>query len=203
MITVNTPYFQVQAIRRKYRDMGILTTAKPFTYVLLVQFANEGSAPINQIARDTLQIDADSDFIWCRTGWYAQDVRFNPPQSVSATSEDSTWETSRMSLFRFNWRILDSQRAFHQARFIDGVLFGGWSGVQSFNAGLSQDDVNREDVTPDAARDTGIGYYAHPFLEPPILPAQANVEVQIQSRANNNNSDHLIVFHGVRLFRFH
>lgn len=204
MITISSPYFHVQAIRRFYRDRGIFTTAKPFTYVINPFFPTEGAAGINQVARAVLRVDSDSDFVWVNTQWYAQDVRFNPPQSVSATGEISTWEIVRAALFRFNFRVLDNQRAFHQDPFIDFLVFGGWSGVTNFNIGLAQDDINRTLVTPNAAAaDIGIGCFQHPFTEPLIVPEGGRVEVSIQARANNAASDHLIAFHGVKLFRHH
>jgi hypothetical protein len=198
---VDTPYFHVQAIRRRYRDRGLFTFPKPFTYLVAVNFPNAGNVVSGETAFGNLLIDGDSDFIWNRVSWYAQDVPFNPPQSVSAANtEGSTWETGRPAEYELAVTDLRSDRDWHQVPFIDPILFSGWVGVAV--AGTPQDDSNREDVTPVAGNDCGVGHFANYLVEPIVIPASSLYKFALRQRATGASvfSTHLFALHGVRLY---
>ena len=198
---VSTPYFHLQAIRRAYRDKGLFTLPKPFTYLLTVQFPNAGVVNPGDIATGRLLVDSDSDFVWYRTSWYAQDVPFNPPESVSATTEDSTWESERPADFEVKIRDLRDGRAWHIPDFIEPLLFSGWVGVNA--AGTPQEDENLEDVTPIGGSDVGVGHFSNALPEPIILPASTLYEFTLRQRAGAavTASTHLFALHGARLFK--
>jgi hypothetical protein len=201
MLTVNSPYFHVQAIRRMYRDQGIPTLAKPFMYVLPVNFPNAGVVTPGERGRGILQIDADSDFVWDRLRWYAQDVPFDPPDSVSINTEPSTYEISRYAFFEIQLRELDSSHRFQQPEFLESILAGGWIGIAA--AGV-QTDLNEGDINPVAGQDVGFAALENPFPEPIILKASRRFEITLRNRAaaNSTESTHLFGLHGTKLFRY-
>lgn len=198
---VTTPYFHLQAIRRAYRDKGLFTLPKPFTYLLQVNFPNAGVVNPGEIATGRLLIDSDSDFVWYRTSWYAQDAPYNPPQSLSVNTELSSWETARPAAWEIAIRDLRDGRAWHVVPFIEPILFSGWVGVVA--AATPQADSNLEDVTPIVANDVGIGHFPHALPEPIILPASTLYEFTLRQRAAAavTDSTHLFAFHGARLFK--
>lgn len=196
---LTTPYLQLQAIRRDYRMRGLFTYPKPFTYIVDVDFPNAGNVAAGESAKGTVLIDSDSDFVWNRLGWYAQDALFAPPQSLSANTEDSTWETNRAAVFEFAFRDIRSGRLFHGAPFVEATDFSGWIGVAT--PGGVQEQYNGADVLGVAGNDTGIGHLPHYFPEPVILTASTLFEVTVRNRtsAASTFSSHLIALHGARL----
>ena len=198
---VNSPYFHLQAYRRALRDRGISSYPKPFTYILAVNFPTAGAVQPGEIAQGSLLIDSDSDFMVTRLSWYAQDVPFNPPTSVSVNTQDSTWETSLPASFEMRIEDLRSGRSWHLPRFIEPELFSGWIGVAA--AGTPQEDANLEDVTPVAANDTGIGHFPNQLTEPIVLPASSLYQIALRQRASGavTFSTHLFAFHGARLYK--
>jgi hypothetical protein len=198
---VTTPYFHLQAIRRAYRDKGLFTLPKPFTYLLKVNFPTPGNVTPGEQATGRLLIDSDSDFIWYRTSWYAQNAPFDPPGSIATVTEGSSWETQRPAAWEMAIRDLRDNRAWHVEQFIEPILFSGWLGVAL--AGTPQADSNLEDVTPVAGSDLGMGHFPNALPEPIILGASTLYEFTLRQRATGavTDSTHLFAFHGARLFK--
>jgi hypothetical protein len=198
---LNTPYLQIQGIRRQYRERGLFTFPRPFTYVSLADFTTPGAAAAGEVARTRLTIDSDSDFIWTRASWYAQDVPFNPPQSMSLNTENSTWASTRSANFEVAFKDMRSGRIWHEPLFIEPTDFSGWIGADAAGSVLEQ--TNGAIILAVAGNDTGIGHVPHPFLEPVILPASCQFEISVRNRSAGASifSSHLFSFHGVRLYK--
>jgi len=199
-VLLNTPFLQLQAIRREYRERGLFTYPKEFTYLVRVNFPTAGAAAAGEIARDRVLIDSDSDFVWTRTSWYVQDAPFNPPQSMPANSQAANWSSTVSATFEIGLKDMRSGRQYHGDPFIEPTVFSGWIGVDAPGSVLEQE--NGPIVSGVAGNDTGVGHVPHPFLEPVILKASTLFEISLRNRSAGPSvfSTHVFGLHGARLY---
>ncbi len=214
MLTVSTPYLNVQAIRRMYRDQGKPTIAKPGWYALVVNLT--GTA-VGEERRDVLDIDTDSDFLLLSVYHYYQNGAYNPDLgSVAANAESGQFIADnaldiQSNLIAIRLTPLSSNRPMHNIPFISnaGCDFPQWVGHSN---GFSGDwEVGRfpllahpregEDTL--TGQDGGISVWRGWLTEPMILPARSEFQVGVKRRAAVATiplKGNLFVFWGVRLY---
>ncbi len=202
-LLVNTPYYQVQAIRRAYRDHGTPTVAKPSVYPLIVNFV---TAAAGEVARATLTIDQDSDFLWCSTYHYFQNFAFNPALGSVAANNESGQFLDIQGGFLVDMRIERSgKRVPHDADFAFDLFSSGFYAAVAGLAGIAEDESELQVAGAIGGSDINnvISLYPSANPEPVIFPASTQLTVIIRRRIANAFrpfNGHVFMFSGVRLY---
>jgi hypothetical protein len=202
--TVNTPYFQVQAIRRALQDQGKPTFAKPYAYPVIVNFATNNAG---EIQRTVLNVDSDSDFVWCSLYHYFQLAPYDPAVGSTAANNTSGQFLDAQGAFQVDIRIsqLGSRRAVHDADFAFDLFTDSFYAVTAGLPGTFSDESELIGTGGIGGSDinTAISIYRAPLFEPLLLKASSEQEVAIRRRIVNAirpMSGHVFLFSGVRLY---
>lgn len=206
MQTLNTPYYQVQAIRREMRDAGRPTYAKPGAYGRIVNFAGTAAG---EIARESLTIDSDSDFLWVSTYHYFQLAVYDPAVGSVAANNNSGQFLDQTSAFIVDIRIEQAgpARALHDTEFAFDLFSDGFytavNGLpdafndQSELMGVGIGIVGGTDLN------NAVSSYRSFNAEPVLLPAQTQMLFAVRRRIANATRamrGHLFLLSGVRLY---
>lgn len=206
MQTLNTPYLMVQAIRRAYRDAGRPTFAKPGCYGEIVNFAGTAAG---EIARQTLTIDSDCDFLWLSTYHYFQLAVYDPAAGSGVANNNSGQFLDQTAAFIVDIRIEQSgpARALHDTEFAFDLFSDGfYTAVNGLPDALNdQSELMGVGVGVVGGTDlnNAISIYRSFNAEPVILPAQSQVSFAVRRRIANATRamrGHLFLLSGVRLY---
>lgn len=139
MLTLNTPYLHVQAMRRQLRDKGIPTRARPYLGYKAVCNAADGNQ--NTTARGNVEIDADSYFVWLSTYYYWQSVAWVDYAAIGhpAEAEDGFAMPIRVRIVR-----LRTGRRFHSTDHM-GIFLFDWFQASNNVVGVTTPGGELED----------------------------------------------------------
>lgn len=190
---VNTPYLQVQAIRRRFRDAGRNTYARPFVYVLPVAIAGTAAGDHGFAA---LTIDADSDFIWLSSYWMITGTI--PWDPLAPGNGQDLEELSELSRSDRQVRIenLRTGKVISRPQFLPLVMFDrgqantGQKGSEC-SVAYEGEIAGQEPVT--------LGIWRHYWPEPIVLYAGQQVGVTVRALAGTLFPGNVMSLAGVRL----
>ncbi len=215
MQTVHSPYLQVQAIRRMYKDQGKPTLAKPGWYSLTVNFAGTGGGEVAQAVQD---IDGDSDFVWLSTYHYFQNGVYSPDVGSSVVSSESgqcfgnVGAGTQQDIIEVRFLSLQNDRALHNLDFIsDGFCdFVNFSAAQTpwgsdFEVGQVQDGGHpfEGEGSAIAGGFVALSVWRGWMPEPRILPATSEIQISVRRIfpiAALPLRGHVFLMWGVRLY---
>lgn len=205
--TLNTPYFQVQAIRRKLRDAGKPTWARPTVYPTIVNFTT-GNA--GEVARAPLTIDPDSDFVWTHLYHYFQLGVYAPTVGSVAANNTSGQFLDGQAAFQVDIRvsIMGSRKAVHDADFAFDLFSDSFYAAVSGLPGSFSDEselmgVAVAGVVGGTDINNAISIYRAALAEPVLVPASTVMDLVIRRRVANAlrpMNGHVFLLSGVRLF---
>lgn len=200
---VNTPYYQVQAIRRAYRDAGRPTYAKPSVYPLILNFTGTAAG---EIVRNTVTVDQDSDFAWTQTYHYFQNGVYDPAVGSTVANNTSGQFLDLQGSFLVDVRIQRSGgRLLHDADFAFDLFSDGFYAAVAGLPGTFDDESELQGLGTVGGTDinTAISIYRSANPEPIILPAKSQVTIAIRRRialAQRPFNGHVFMLSGVRLY---
>lgn len=184
---VSSPYFHVQAIRRRYRDEGKPTRARPGGYALNLNFPAAGAS--TDVLMASLTVDSDSDFVWTSSYFYEQVGPWDP--NVAANGEEATSAGDLQITLGWTGEKL-STPGFIQPQFFDrgASSFGGTDGFGSTEALEAEG----------AAQGMSPGIWRMFWPEPITIPAAASVTVELSAGGFVVHQGNILFFSGVRLY---
>lgn len=200
---LNTPFFQVQAIRRQLRDSGRATYPKPGCYPRSVSFTGTLAG---EIATESLTIDSDSDFVWTHLYHYFQNAIYDPAVGSTAANNQSGQFLDVQGSFLVDVKIRRSGgRVQHDADFAFDLFSDAFYSVAAGVPGTNTDEAEQQGITATLGSDinTAISIYRSALMEPVLLPASSQVLFSIRRRlalASRPLRGHLFLLSGVRLF---
>lgn len=182
---LSTPYLHVQAIRRRYRDEGRPTIAKPAVYAITL---NLPTGAANEIVTNNVLIDSDSDFVWLHSYWYVQDAAWDPEirSNGEVIGDVGTRELQMM--------IMSSGRTFSNT----GHTPPAWFGWGAWPFGLN--DTQSEMQDGPVANEGEFGLIPAYYPEPIIVKAGDRVSATLRCETAIATLGNLILMSGVRLF---
>lgn len=181
---LTTPYLHVQAIRRRYRDMGRPTLCKPGGYLL-----NLSSAGVPAVGTETLAtvtVDPDSDFVWLSWYYYRQDIPWDPEVAGNGEENDVANQAE------IEIRILRTGEALGVPSFQPPILQDWWMNVQQASEVLG---------TFEGGTDDPIGLWRHYLPEPRIIGAGEAIAARWRAVESGGALQGMILYlSGVRLY---
>ena len=204
-LTLNTPYCQVQAIRRGYKDAGTPTYAKASAYPLIVNFAGTLAG---EVARQSLTIDQDSVFLWTHTYHYFQNAIYDPSVGSTVANNNSGQFLDIQGGFTVDIRIERSGgRTLHDGDFAFDLFSDGFYTAVNGLPGSFTDESELMGValavTLGSDLNNAVSIYRSANPEPVVLPARSQISFSIRRRfasAARPFRGHCFVLSGVRLY---
>lgn len=182
---LSTPYLHVQAIRRRYRDEGRPTIAKPAGYNITLNLPN---GAVGTTVENNVPIDSDSDFIWLSTYYYVQDDPWDP--EVRGNGE----VTGDVGERNISIQILSSGRTLSNPREIYPAPFD-W-GAQAFGG----NDTGSEMQDGPTVNEGEFGILRCYLPEPIVVKGGDRISATIRIVQAAAPLGHLLLLSGVRLF---
>ena len=204
-IALNTPYYQVQAIRRGYKDAGIPTYAKASAYPIIVNFVG---TTVGEVAGQGLTIDQDSVFLWTHTYHYFQNAIYDPSVGSIVANNNSGQFLDIQGSFTVDIRIERSGgRTLHDGDFAFDMFSDGFYAVVN-GLPASFDDESElmgvgVGVPLGSDLNNAVSIYRSANPEPVVLPARSQITFSIRRRfasALRPFRGHCFVLSGVRLY---
>jgi len=204
-LAVNTPYYQVQAIRRAYKDAGRPTYAKATVYPLILNFTGTAAG---EIVRSSITIDQDSDFAWTQTYHYFQNGVYDPAVGSTVANNTSGQFLDLQGSFLVDVRIQRSgSRVLHDSDFAFDLFSDGFYAAVNGLVGSFDDESELMGValavTGGSDLNNAISIYRSANPEPVVLPAKSQLTIAIRRRAAlaiRPFNGHVFMLSGVRLY---
>lgn len=198
MLTIRSPYYNVQAIRRRLKDQGRDTYAKPFNgYHALVNLP--GNAALSE-AHAPVNIDGDCFFVWDSFSYFTatealQDGQIFPnPVDADAFTDPTPWE--------YKIELLRCGRRLHSPEWT-ALLWCDWRQVAT--AGEGSNDNPLAEFGGETPSGTTESYHGYRFIfpEPVVCDPSETILFGVRVRAGVGFAGriaHLFTLCGTRLF---
>lgn len=160
MLTLNSTYLQVQAIRRRLRDEGVPTLARP--YIGYHAICNLPAGVEGSLAQDTVELDSDSYFAWISTYLFiTENAGPYNPDTTTGNGESQASDPVQVRM-----ENLQSGKRYHAGEFIEGIFFDWWQGARA--GALVNAPIQSEFRDGDSST-FAIGTWRCPWPEPELL----------------------------------
>lgn len=182
---LSTPYLHVQAIRRRYRDEGRPTLAKPAGYNITLNLPNGN---VDTTVENNVLIDSDSDFVWLSTYFYVQDAAWDPEIRSNGEVTGDIGERLLSIQILSSGRTLSNPREIYPGPFDWGAHpFGG-------------NDTGSEMQDGPAANEGEFGILRCYLPEPIVVKGGDRIAASLRVVQAVGPLGHLLLLSGVRLF---
>ncbi len=182
---LSTPYLHVQAIRRRYRDEGKPTIAKPAGYNITLNLPNGN---VGTTVTSHVLIDSDSDFIWLSTYYYVQDAAWDPEVRGNGEITGDAGERN------ISLEILSTGRTLSNPREVYPSLFD-W-GAHPFGG----NDTGSEMQDGPTANEGEFGILRCYLPEPIVVKGGDRIGATLRIVQAAAPLGHVLLLSGVRLF---